>query len=424
MMRVMNIHTKRKYVILLGLLLAGSYALVQNDFHILKSLVGYRVPPLVTNSPLPDATPSLQQGFTVPGGFTMSVFSKDLVNPRVMTFDVAGNLLVSETKQGTISLLKDKDKDGTAEERIVLLKSLKSPHGLALYKDDKIGKTYLYIAEAHQVSRYEYDASQAKVISGQEKIMSFSNGGRHTTRTIALIPDLSGRSHQTKLYVSIGSSCDVCVEEDVQRATILESDPDGKNPIEFAGGLRNTVFFALHPVTGKMWGTDMGRDNLGDNLPPDEINIIDSGQKYGWPFCYGKQVKDTKFNPGKVSRIDLPQDCAQTRGSQIDMPAHSAPLGLAFIADKKWPSMWQNHLLVAYHGSWNRSVPTGYKIVKFELDRQGNPIKATAEDFITGWLRDKNIVGRPADIKFGPDGVLYISDDAAGSIYRVAPTQS
>lgn len=430
----MRMMSKKALFPLLFLLLAGvAIYTVRTDFQWIKSLFNYNVPPLVTPSfsPLPQGSPVA--GFAVPEGLSMSVVAQGLTNPRVIAFDPQGRMLVSETKAGRVILLKDADKDGVMEERVAVLGNLKSPHGIAFYTDAKKA-TYLYVAEEHQVARYPYDPATGKVtdIRGTNIVTLPKETGRHFTRTIGFGPNLrknaivegmnlQGFLSKDKLYVTVGSSCDVCVEDSWKYAAMLESDPSGSYTAEFASGLRNTVFFAFHPVTGKIWGTDMGRDNLGDNLPPDEINIIESQQNYGWPFCYGKQVKDAKFNPGTVTRTDIPQDCAKTFGSHIDIPAHSAPLGLAFIADKRWPAAWQNHLLVAYHGSWNRSTPTGYKIVKFELDKDGKPLKGQADDFITGWMQGKNIVGRPADLKFGPDGALYVSDDAAGLIYRVAP---
>ncbi|MEK7515141.1 MAG: PQQ-dependent sugar dehydrogenase, partial [Patescibacteria group bacterium] len=154
------------------------------------------------------------------------------------------------------------------------------------------------------------------------------------------------------------------------------------------------------------------------NLPPDEINIIRSEQSYGWPFCYGDQVRDTKFNPGNFSRTDIQTDCAKTIPAAIELPAHSAPLGIAFIPAKGWGELG-GQLLVAYHGSWNRSTPTGYKVVRFNVDAQGN-VKDSG-DFITGWLTNGKLFGRPVDLKFGPDGALYISDDSAGAVWRIAP---
>ncbi|MDP3763505.1 MAG: PQQ-dependent sugar dehydrogenase, partial [bacterium] len=347
-------------------------------------------------------------------------------------------LLVSETKAGRVSILEDANKDGIFENKHALIENLKSPHGLAFYKDPKTGITYLYIAETHQVTRYSYDINTGKLTStiGQN-ITSLPADGGHFTRTIAFGPNfrtkqvLEGSSVNTqvdtKLYISVGSSCDVCEENTWKRAAILESDPEGSYTAEFAGGLRNSVFFTFHPITKEIWATDMGRDNLGDNLPPDEVNIIKvagpedefGAKRYGWPFCYGDRIKDTKFNPEKFQRLDISSDCSKTESPVIQIPAHSAPLGLAFITSDKWPSQWQNDLLVAYHGSWNRSERTGYKIVRFKVDK--NRKISETSDFITGWLSadKKNVYGRPVDLKFGPDGALYISDDVTGVIYRV-----
>ena len=230
--------------------------------------------------------------------------------------------------------------------------------------------------------------------------------------------------------MSVGSSCDVCEENTWKRAAILESDPEGSYTAEFAGGLRNSVFFTFHPVTKEIWATEMGRDNLGDNLPPDEINIVRvagpeqkfGARRYGWPFCYGNKVQDKKFNPDKWERIDVTNDCSQTESPVIEIPAHSAPLGLAFIpSNKGWPKEWAGDLLVAFHGSWNSSVPVGYKVVRYDLDVNGNVLSKDPVDFITGWLSadKKNVYGRPVDLKFGPDGALYVSDDATGVIYRM-----
>lgn len=383
----------------------------------------------------------------LPDGFSISIFARDLKEPRVIIFDPKGRMLVSETKAGRIAVLEDKDKDGVAETKATLRDGLRLPHGLAFYTDTKTNKTYLYIAETHQVSRFEYNVANGLLIDAAGRnIANLPAEGRHFTRTIAFGPNyrkkqiISGRSEvntqvPTKLYISVGSSCDVCLENTWKRAAILESDPEGNYTAEFAGGLRNAVFFALHPETKEIWATEMGRDNLGDDLPPDEINIVKAAgeenkfgaRRYGWPFCYGNRVKDTTFRPDKIEREDIPTNCAETEPPAIEIPAHSAPLGLAFVpssatAGGGWPKEWRNNLLVAYHGSWNRSVPTGYKIVRFDVDKNGRG--AGAFDFVTGWLTAENkVVGRPVDLKFGPDGALYISDDSAGVIYRVVPVK-
>ncbi len=212
--------------------------------------------------------------------------------------------------------------------------------------------------------------------------------------------------------IAVGSDCDVCVEKDWRYAKILVAEPDGSSLKTFAAGLRNSVFLTSHPVTGHIWATEMGRDYLGDDLPPDEINLILEGQDYGWPYCYGKRVHDDKFDPEGEKR----DFCKETVPSYIDIPAHSAPLGLAFFPEE-WPKEFRYHLLVALHGSWNRSTPTGYKVVRYKLDEAGNVLGE--EDFITGWLTPHGALGRPVDILITDDGVIFISDDKAGVIYRV-----
>lgn len=425
-------------------------------FGLIKKLVGYNMP---ATTDLPIARPDIDDnedglGFlNVPEGFKISVAAKNLDSPRVMTFDSKGRMLVSETKAGRVVILENEDGDGKFKDKRTLIENLRSPHGLDFYAPGNI--TYLYIAETHQVARYKYDVEVGKLLDNiGENIATLPPDGRHVTRTILFGPNwrdrnlikgsspIGGFYSGIKLYISVGSSCDVCEETTWKRASILESDPDGTFTGEFAGGLRNSVFFTFNPETKEIWATEMGRDNLGDNLPPDEINIVKvagtehkfGARRFGWPFCYGNKVKDETFKPEKIERTDIPTDCSQTDAPAIELSAHSAPLGLAFVpgdllatsdvlwtSDVKWPKEWENDLLVAYHGSWNRSEPTGYKIVKFKVDKNGKV--SETEDFITGWLSqdNKKIYGRPVDLKFGPDDSLYISDDATGIIYKLEP---
>ena len=225
--------------------------------------------------------------------------------------------------------------------------------------------------------------------------------------------------------ISVGSSCNVCFESDSRRAKILKYDTATGKTTDFAKGIRNAVFLAIHPVTGKIWATEMGRDLLGDDIPPDEINIISSpstssGQNsvpnFGWPICYGKNIHDAVFD----KNIYIRNPCMEPFeiGSHIDLQAHSAPLGLAFFPEEGWPEEYWRNLLVAYHGSWNRTVPTGYKIVRFKLDAQGKVLSGP-EDFMTGWLTTEGALGRPVDILIEPGGKIYISDDKAGVVYLV-----
>jgi len=366
----------------------------------------------------------------------VSIFADGLKDSRVIEFDPNGRILISQPKEGKVVLVEDTDQDGKADRVIPVLEGLNKPHGLAFYDDG--ATTYLYVAETNEVGRWPYDSNRGMITSEKAKnIANLPSDGRHLTRTIAFGPNFRSApivggigGGKDKLYISVGSSCDVCVEDSWKRAAILESDPAGTYTAEFAGGLRNSVFFTFHPETGEMWATEMGRDNLGDNLPPDEINIIRAAtsehkfgaRRYGWPFCYGDKVKDTKFNPGKFERLDIPTDCGQTESPTIKIPAHSAPLGLAFIPqDKGWPKEWAGDLLVAFHGSWNRSEPVGYEIVRFDLDSSGGVISEAPISFVSGWLAKDKIYGRPVDLKFAEDGSLFVSDDASGVIYKIMP---
>ena len=361
----------------------------------------------------------------MPDGFSIEIFAKDLPGARVMEFDTFGNMWVSQTSAGVVSLLEVAD--GIVTHQNVILRNLKKPHGLAFHPEQE---TILYVAEEHRVSRIPTYSE-----GSLEKIIDLPSGGGHFTRTIGFGPD-------KRLYVSIGSSCNVCNEFDNRRAKIFSANDDGSNFQEFARGLRNAVFMTWHPELKNMWVTEMGRDLLGDDIPPDEINVIplsasvNSGlsvadqnpvQNFGWPNCYGKNIHDADFD--KNTYIRNPCTDPFEIPSYIDLQAHSAPLGLAFIPDPPsaltggggWPAEYRDDLIVAFHGSWNRSVPDGYKLVRIKLDENGKYLGT--EDFVSGWLTNPpaggGTLGRPVDVKFGPDGNLYISDNKAGVIYKI-----
>jgi len=345
---------------------------------------------------------------TLPNGFSISVFAKNLGAPRVIISDQAGRLLTSVTSVGKVMALPDKNQDGVADEAITVLNKLNNPHGLAMQCDD--GKCSLYVAESDKLLVYDYDQEKAAATNGK-KILDLPNGGRHFTRTLQFLPGSS-----EKILIAIGSSCDVCNESDWRRAKILVADIKTGELKVFSLGLRNSVFMAEHPVTGEIWATEMGRDFLGDNLPPDEMNIIKEEKNYGWPTCYGENVHDTVFD----KNVYIRNPCMEPfeTPSHINIPAHSAPLGLDFVAEGNgWPKDFENNLLVAYHGSWNRSMPTGYKIVRYKLDAEGKYLGE--EDFISGWLTGGGeVLGRPAGVLFF-DKAVYISDDKAGVIYKI-----
>ena len=351
--------------------------------------------------PVEDIAEIIEQNLTpfplkLPEGFSISIFAKDLPGARVMAMDGFGNIWVSQTGEGKITLLEIKD--GTVKNKSEIFKNLNNPHGLVFDPQDSF---LLYFAEEDKISRVRVYSS-----GKPEKIADLPSGGGHFTRTLGFGPD-------NRLYVSIGSSCNVCYEQDNRRAKIFRVEKDGSDFREYARGLRNAVFFTWSYVDGRMWTTEMGRDFLGDDLPPDEVNTVRQGGDYGWPVCYGKNIHDSVFD----KNVYIRDPCADKISSYIDIPAHSAPLGLAFVPEEGWPQDYWYNLFVAYHGSWNKSVPTGYKVVRMKLNDQGNYLGA--EDFITGWLTSNRALGRPVDIMVQPGGIMYISDDKAGVIYKV-----
>ncbi len=355
--------------------------------------------------------------FTLPVGFQMSTFAKGVAGARVIAIGPKGVMLVSETSEGKVVALPDMDGNGKADKIVTVVQGLNNPHGIAFLCTDGSNpeNCKLYIAETTALDVFDYDATLMKA-TNKIKLLDLPSDGRHFTRTLLFMPS----PNENTLLISVGSSCDVCRETDVRRASVLAYDVTTGKSEAFATGLRNSVFMQIHPVTGAVFATEMGRDYLGDNLPPDEINILEKGKNYGWPNCYGKNIHDVLFD--KNTYIQNPCMSPFETPSHINLQAHSAPLGLAFIPEEGWPEAYWNNLLVAYHGSWNRTTKTGYKIVRIKLDSQGNYSgeNPPTEDFITGWLRPNGTtIGRPADIKVLSGGTMYVSDDQAGLIYKV-----
>lgn len=340
--------------------------------------------------------------FILPQGYVVHVFASSLGSARDLQFTPSGTLLVSDPKSGEVIALPDKDNNGVADIKKKILSGKNRPHGISFYD----GK--LYVAEVDKVVKYNWDES--KLVATLDKtLFSLPSNGNHNNRSITF--DNTG-----KMYISVGSTCDVCIEESNLSAKVLISDKDGKEPKVFASGLRNAPFITINSNSQELWGTEMGRDNLGDNIPPDEINIIKEGKNYGWPNCFGDKIHDTLFD----NRQSNP--CNSTETPTYQIPAHSAPLGLTFISSTQFPEDWQGDLLVAYHGSWNSSVPTGYKVVRL-ITKENKVVKA--EDFLTGFLPKSakngpsSAYGRPVDLTFDTSGNLYLSDDKAGSVYII-----
>lgn len=338
----------------------------------------------------------------VPPGFEVTLFASGLGRPRMMAFGPEGNLYVSVPMEDRVIVLPDRDHDGAADEKVVFAEGLARPHGLA-FRDGEL----LVVESGRLLALKDRDgdlrADAKRVVSADIPI-----GGGHWTRSVATAPG-------DGIFVSAGSTCNVCVEEDFRRAAVLRFSPDGGSAKLFASGLRNTVGLAVHPETGELWGVDNGRDWLGDELPPEELNRIVSKGDYGWPYCYGHRVPD----PDLGSR----RRCRSTTPPEAEFQAHSAPLGIAFGYGLAFPSPYRDVLYIAYHGSWNRTKPTGYKLVGVPF-KDGGP-SGPPFDFATGWLVHEKgeFWGRPVAPVVGPDGALYLSDDFAGAVYRIAPTE-
>ena len=335
----------------------------------------------------------------VPAGFAVSYFAKNLSDVRFMTVGPDGAVYASQPNEGRIIRMPDANRDGVADTVTVVVSGLNKPHGLAFHKGA------FYVANTDGVMRVPLGTDM--VPSGAPVYVNhFEEGGGHWTRTIIFGAD-------SAMYVSVGSSCNLCTESSTDRATVLRFNEDGSGKRVYSSGLRNAVGLAVNPTTGAIWVSQNERDNLTpdhEDLPPEELNILTDGGDYGWPYCYGDRVPNPEYNDQAR--------CTSTIAPALKMQAHSAPLGISFLTKATmFPAEYRGDLLIAFHGSWNRTTPTGAKVVRIHVV-DGKP--TFAEDFITGWQDSVGKRwGRPVDILVAADGSVLISDDASGSIYRV-----
>jgi glucose/arabinose dehydrogenase len=332
----------------------------------------------------------------VPPGFRITIFASGLNVPRFMTYGPEGTLYVAEMGANRVRALVDTDHNGVAETPIVVADNLIAPSSVAFAPDGS-----LYVGETTRITRLVLDPVTHHAIKLSVVIDGLPSV-HHTTRTVLFGPN-------GELYVSIGSSCDVCIEKDERRATVMVYGADGKNGRVFARGLRNAVGLTLHPLTGDLWGTNNESDFLGDNIPPDTVYIMRDGMDAGWPRCHTGRIVDPQFGGSGA--------CDGVAQPEIELQAHSAPLGLAFYTGTQFPSEYHNGLFIAFHGSIYRSVPTGYKVVFVPLN--GSQPAGPVRDFATGWLRGTQALSRPVGLAVAPDGSLMVSDDKGGHIYRM-----
>lgn len=362
---------------------------------------------LVVNGPLLDFltgrqadTPTadvMRERFKLPDGFRIGIFASDINNARTLAVTQSGDVLVTSMRPGEIVLLhRDENGDGAADGREVIASGLDWPHSIALHDG------WLYIAETTQILRGRFDAD-ARTLGALEPVFGgMPPGGNHRTRSIGFDPNGA-------LYVTVGSSCNVCIEEEPYRATMLKMNADGSGMQTYATGLRNSVGFDWRPETGGLYATDNGRDLLGDDTPHCELNLVEEGADYGWPWAYDDQQPDPDFGADNEGKVEASKPLLHGFG------AHTAPLGIRFFNPDTAPTGYEGAALAALHGSWNRSELSGYKVVSLHFD--GDAVEQ--RDFLTGFELNEDVIGRPVEMAFGADGAVYVSDDYAGVVYKI-----
>lgn len=334
----------------------------------------------------------------LPPGFSISAYTDQTPNAREMCLSSSGTLFVGSMAAGNVYAARDNDGDGVAEQVVVAARGLRMPVGVA-FRDGS-----LYVSEVSQIWRYaNIEAHLGQAATRTLVRGDFPTAEHHGWKFIAFGPD-------GLLYVPVGAPCNVCEQADKRFASIMRMQPDGKQLELFASGIRNTVGFDWDPRTKELWFTDNGRDLLGDDIPPDELNHAPrSGMHFGFPYFHGNSIPDPDFAKGH-NAADYTQ-AAQALGP------HVAALGMRFYSGAMFPPEYRNQIFIAEHGSWNRSTPLGARVTLVRLkDGQATGYEVFAE----GWQRpDGSRWGRPADVLVLPDGSLLVSDDLAGAVYRI-----
>jgi glucose/arabinose dehydrogenase len=349
-------------------------------------------------APAPPAVAPLAD-LVVPAGFSISVFASGLPGARLMTVSPEGVLLLARRRTHEVLALPDKNKDGQAEPQVILTGQT-TANSLA-FRDG-----YLYIATTPAVMRVRWTSGAPDGAPVVFAALPSSTPAVHTSRVLGVGPD--GR-----LYVSIGSSCDVCIEADQRRTTIQVFDADG-TARPYATGLRNANGFDWDPATGRLWAGDNGQDGLGPDFPPDEINLVEAGKHYGFPFFVGNNRPNKVPGEENLRPALTPSNVVPPA---LELPPHVAATDVRFYTGSQFPAQYRNAMFLALHGSTAVPPKVGYKVVRM-LMKDGRPVGF--EDFVSGWLQNDVVSGRPAGLMTGADGALYISDDNKGFIYRVA----
>jgi glucose/arabinose dehydrogenase len=382
------------------------YALKIEDLPLPYTTESASKQPKITEIP---ANPRLK----VPQGFKVNVFAANLNRPRWMSLTPEGDVLVAESYDSRLRLLKDRDRDGVAEsDRVFATEAngINQPLGMA-FTDNSF-----YVANTGNVLRFDYRSGQEKLEGTGKEITQLTPGGynQHWTRNLLISPD------EQKLYVSVGSQSNVEPEE-LPRASIQVMNLDGSQRETYASGLRNPVGMDFHPVTKELYTTVNERDLIGDDLVPDYLTRVQPGGFYGWPYAYlAPDLLDPRRLQGNVS--ERPDLVAKTITPDVLFQAHSAALGLQFYDGQQFPERYRNGAFVAFRGSWNRNSGTGYKVVFVPFGANNRPL-GYYEDFLTGFLTDPAIPStwaRPVGLLVLPDGSLLLAEDGNSTIYRIS----
>lgn len=352
-----------------------------------------------------DFKESMLSRLKVPDGFKVSIAATGLGKPRMLTVAPDGALYVTRRDQGDVLMLRDKDGDGRMEELRTVVAQFPGVHGIALHGG------YMYLISVRELKRGKMnpDGSVGKL---DTLITNLPDGGQHPNRTIYFGPD-------EKLYITVGSTCNDCDDSNQENASILQVQPGTWKRKIYARGLRNTIGMDWNPQTGELWGADHGRDWLGDDFPPEELNHIKDSAHYGFPLVYADRIVDqTREDPPGTTKEEFAKG---TEVPGLTFPAHSAPMQFLFLSKAKgWPQQYATDALLTMHGSWNRTKPDGFNVLRVKFEN-GKP--AGYEDFLTGFYNAeaRTRFGRPCGLAVAPNGAVYVSDDANGVIYSITP---
>lgn len=357
--------------------------------------------------------PDWLKHISVPEGFRITIFADNVDNARSLALGDDGEIYVGTLKAGKVYALRDTDNDGVADQQFVIAEDLEMPNGVTVHNGS------LYVATVKQLLRWKNPAHNLANMPAPEILVNdFVDETHHGWRYLKAGPD-------DKLYVAIGAPCNICKKPNPYFATIIRMNADGGEREVFARGIRNSVGMDWHPNTATLYFNENGRDMLGDDIPPDELNHAPkAGLHFGFPYCHGEAIADAKYG-SKAYKGYIPDTkhrnshtCGKFVAPAWKYPAHIAPLGLHFYRGNAFPEQYKSRAFVAQHGSWNRTIPHGYRVVTLVFEND-SPIAETV--FAEGWLQaDGEVLGRPVDILELQDGSLLVSDDKRGVIYRIA----